>query len=206
MQFSAVLFDIGGVVVGSPLWAIQEYEQLEGLPPGRINRHIVDSGPSGAWARLERGELTLEEFFPIFEKECRAAGQNVSARRMMQMIQAATLPRPEMLQAIRRIRSAGLRTAAVTNNWISEEQAFAPIAELFDLVVESARLGIRKPDPRIFTYACEQLGVAPSKTVFLDDIGRNLKTARALGMTTIKVDDPHAAIVALEELLGIALR
>lgn len=206
MQFSAVLFDIGGVVVGSPLVAIAAYEQHQGLPAGWINRHIVHSGPTGAWARLERGELTLEQFLPIFEAECRAAGQTISASRLMQMVRAATVPRPEMLGAIRRIRAAGLRTAAVTNNWKSEEEGLGVDAELFDLVVESARLGIRKPDPRIFTYTCEQLGIAPAQAVFLDDIGRNLKAARALGMTTIKVEDPQAALVALEQLLGIGVR
>jgi epoxide hydrolase-like predicted phosphatase len=111
-----------------------------------------------------------------------------------------------MLEAIRRIRERGLIAAAITNNWIAEEGSAGSLRHLFDLVVESAVEGMRKPDPRIFNAACERLGIVPSEAVFLDDIGSNLKTARSLGMTTIKVVEPDAALAELETLLGFALR
>ncbi|GIW44955.1 MAG: phosphoglycolate phosphatase [Candidatus Binatia bacterium] len=207
MRFRAVIFDIGGVVVGSPLHAIAAFERAHGLPPGWINFHIARSGNEGAWARLERGELGLPEFVVEFERECRAAGQVVDAWAMMEAVQAATIPRPEMIRAIERIRESGLRAGAITNNWRTDaaEDAVNPLQELFDVFIESARLGVRKPDPRIYTLACEQLGVLPAQAVFLDDIGRNLKPARALGMATIKVEDPAAALAELEQLLGFPL-
>lgn len=206
MRFRAVIFDIGGVVVGSPLHAIAEFERAHDLPAGWINRHIAQSGSQGAWARLERGELTLQQFTSVFEQECLSAGQNIDASALMAAVRASTLPRPEMIRAIERIRSSGLRTGAITNNWIDEGSSVDALEYLFDVFVESARLGLRKPDPRIYLYTCEQLAIDPSQAVFLDDIGRNLKAARELGMTTIKVDDPTAALAELEGMLGFDLR
>ncbi|MFN8545311.1 MAG: HAD family phosphatase [Candidatus Binatia bacterium] len=206
MDFRAVLFDLGGVVVGSPLHAIASYERELGLPTGVVNRVVVGAGPTGAWSRLERGELTLEPFFAAFERDCAAAGVVLSARTLMARVAAAIVPRPAMLEAIRRIRASGLAAAAVTNNWITEEESTRAVHPHFDLVVESAVEGVRKPDPRIFHLACERLGIGPAQAVFLDDIGANVKAARALGMATIKVDDPDVALAELERLLALALR
>jgi putative hydrolase of the HAD superfamily len=125
---------------------------------------------------------------------------------MMRRIALATEPRPVMLEAIRRLRGAGLRVGALTNNWVAEEEGTGVLAPYFDVFVESAVVGMRKPDPRIFEHACELLGVAPAATAFLDDIGLNLKAARELGMTTIKVDDPNTALDELGTLVGLALR
>jgi putative hydrolase of the HAD superfamily len=206
MAYRAVLFDLGGVVVGSPLRAIAAYEEELGIPAGSVNRIVVGTGPGGAWSRLERGELTLEPFYAAFDRECAAAGCALSARTLMERVAGATAPRPAMLEAIRRIRERGLIAGAITNNWIAEEGSAGSLRPLFDLVVESAVEGMRKPDPRIFNIACERLGITPHDAVFLDDIGSNLKTARTLGMTTIKVVEPEIALAELEGLLGFALR
>jgi putative hydrolase of the HAD superfamily len=206
MEHRAVLFDLGGVVVGSPLHAIAAYERELGLAAGTVNRIVVGGGPAGAWSRLERGELTLEPFYQAFDRECAAAGAPLSARTLMTRVAAATAPRPAMLEAIRRIRARRLLAAAVTNNWIAEDGSAGALRGHFDLVVESAVEGVRKPDPRIFHVTCERLRIAPREAVFLDDIGANLKTARSLGMTTIKVVEPDAALVELEGVLGFALR
>ncbi len=206
MPFRAVIFDIGGVVVGSPLHAIAAFERAHGLPTGWINQHIAESGHEGAWARLERGELSLQQFLPVFEDECRQAGQSIDAAALMRAVQASTVPRPEMIRAIERIRTAGLRTGAITNNWLDDGDRSNALEQLFDVFVESARTGLRKPDPRIYLHACERLAVTPAEAVFLDDIGRNLKVARALGMTTIKVEEPTSALAELEQVLGFALR
>jgi len=206
MGYRAVLFDLGGVVVGSPLHAITAYEQELGIPLGSVNRVVIGTGQDGAWSRLERGELTLEPFYEAFERECEAAGTPLSARTLMIRVAGATVPRPAMLEAIRRIRAQGLIAAAITNNWIAEEGSAGALGHLFDLVVESAVEGIRKPDPRIYEAACARLGIAPGEAVFLDDIGTNLKTAKRLGMTTIKVTDPDAALAELEGMLGFPLR
>jgi len=205
-MIEAVVFDLGGVVMDSPLHAIARYERDHALPAGAINRVVVDTGDAGAWSRLERGELTLEAFCSPFEDDCRASGVELSGARLMAYIAEAGVPRPRMLEAIRRIRGHGLRTAALTNNWVREgSREGHRLREHFDVFVESAVVGLRKPDPRIYELVCRELGVAPSRAAFLDDIGRNLKTARALGMSTIKVDDPDVALRELGALLGFDL-
>jgi putative hydrolase of the HAD superfamily len=206
MGIRAVIFDLGGVVVGSPLQAIAAYEHATGLSAGVVNRVVVSSGSTGAWSRLERGELALDAFYPAFEADCAAAGFRLDARAMMARIAEVTQPRPVMLEAVRRLRAAALRVAALTNNWIAEDDGTRVLAPHFDVFVESAVVGLRKPDPRIYEHTCRALEVTPPEAVFLDDIGLNLKAARALGMTTIKVDEPDEALDALGAVTGLALR
>lgn len=205
MGYRAVIFDIGGVVVDSPLHVIARYERELGLPAGCVNQVVMRRGEESAWARLERGELTLEEFYPVFDRECREDGYELSGREMMARIDAECQPRESVLTAILRLRDEGLRTAALTNNWVGNGVRLDALRVYFDTVVESARVGLRKPDPRIYQLTCEELGVRPPESVFLDDIGRNLKPARALGMHTIRVQDPGAALRELESALGLSL-
>jgi putative hydrolase of the HAD superfamily len=204
---AAVVFDIGGVVQDSPLHAIARYERDHGLPPNAINHAVVASGEHGAWSRLERGELTLAAWCDPFERDCRAHGVSVNAPRLMTYIAEAGRARPEMLRAIGRLRGAGLRVGALTNNWKTDTPAAAPapLARHFDVFVESRAVGMRKPDPRIYELVCDRLGVAPARTAFLDDIGTNLKAARALGMHTIKVSDPAEALRELSALVELDL-
>ncbi len=203
---AAVVFDIGGVVQESPLHAIARYERDHGLPPHAINRAVVAAGERGAWSRLERGELTVERFFAPFDVDCRAAGLTVSGERLMAYIAEAGVPRSQMVRAIRILRARGVRVGALTNNWATERpQPESPLRELFDAFVESRAVGMRKPDPRIYQLVCHQLGVEPARAAFLDDIGSNLKTARALGMATIKVVHPDEALRELGDLLGFDL-
>ncbi len=206
MPVRAVIFDLGGVVIGSPLHAIAAYERELGLERNAVNHAVVRSGPAGAWSRLERGELELEDFYPLFEADCRALGVAIDAREMMRRVAEVAVPRPAMLEAIRRLRTGGLRVAALTNNWITEDGGTGALRAFFDVFVESIAVGLRKPDPGIYELVCRELDVAPSDAVFLDDIGSNLKTARALGMTTIKVDEPDAALAELERVVGLGLR
>jgi putative hydrolase of the HAD superfamily len=208
MRFRAVIFDLGGVVLGSPLQVFLDYEAERGLVPGLIGRMIGENGPGGAWPRLERGEIDMASFALAFDAEAAARGARVSAAELMERIAIGSQPREPMLVAIRRLRRHGLRTAALTNNWISEDQGqkMDVLRPEFDVFVESAREGLRKPDPRIYALVCERLEVHPNEAVFLDDIGSNLKPARAMGMTTIKVERPDAALLALEHELGLELR
>jgi len=209
---AAVIFDIGGVVQDSPLHVIARYERERGLETNAINRAVVAMGERGAWARLERGELTMQTFYALFEADCRAQGIAVDARHLMARIAEASVPRPRMLEAIRRIRAGGRRVAALTNNWVTDtprppggETPRSRLDPHFDVFVESAVVGLRKPDPRIYALVCEKLGVPPPRVAFLDDIGRNLKPARELGMATIKVEDPDRALAVLGALLELDL-
>jgi len=210
-RIRAVIFDLGGVVLDSPLHAIARFERANEIRPGFINRVVVDSGPAGAWSRMERGELDMESFFDPFERDCAKAGQTISARRLMEAIGENSGPRDAMLRAIGRIRARGLVAAALTNNWSSSERSddtgsgSKALAPHFDFFIESSVVGLRKPDPRIYQHACDTIGIEASAAVFLDDIGRNLKTARQLGMTTIKVEDPAAALAELERIVGFPL-
>jgi putative hydrolase of the HAD superfamily len=208
MVVDAVIFDLGGVVLGSPLQAFRDYEAELGLAPGAIGMVVVRSGTEGAWSRLERGEHDMAGFFVAFDAELRAAGVSGSSAVLMERIAAYSPLRPAMVAAVRKLRERGLRTAALTNNWVSDDQQSKMdlLRAEFDVFVESARVGLRKPDPRIYQLTCEKLAVDPSRAAFLDDIGENLKAARALGMTTIKVVDPDAALGELEKVVGFSLR
>ncbi len=221
MSYRAVVFDLGGVVFPSPLDAFRAYETRLGLPERFLSRVVLADPDRGAWSRLERGELDLEEFASAFEAECVAAGAEVDALELMTGVAAGMEPRPAMVAAIGAIRAHGFTTAALTNNWTSTPRAaeggdgegsageepgpLEALQSLFDLVVESAVVGMRKPDPRIYALVCERAGVQPAEAVFLDDLGANLKPARAMGMTTIKVVEPSEALAELGEILGIRL-
>jgi putative hydrolase of the HAD superfamily len=210
VQPRAVIFDLGGVVMPSPMDAFREFERTKGLPHRFISEVIVASSDDGAWSRLERGELSLAEFARAFEAECAAAGCPVAAADMMACLHGSGEARPQMLGAITRIRERGLKTAALTNNWVGDDgmsmaERAPEIAGLFDVIVESSIERARKPEPRIYELVCERLGVTPAEAVFLDDLGVNLKPARAMGMTTIKVDDPDRAIDELEDALGFSM-
>ena len=221
MNRTAVLFDLGGVVLGSPLQAIRDYEAELGLEQNAINRVASKTAPGGAWSRLERGEIELGTFYPAFEADCLAAGLAMDARVMMQKMAGSAAPRPTMLSAIAKLRSAGLRVGALTNNWAhssdsgseaesqqstaSQSDGTRALKGHFDVFIESSVEGLRKPDPAIYHLACERLGKRPDEIVFLDDIGHNLKPARALGMATIKVEAPEPALLELARLVGVEL-
>jgi putative hydrolase of the HAD superfamily len=210
MAFRAVIFDLGGVVFPSPFEAFDAYDHGNNLSKGTMRSLIRTSSETGAWAALERGELSMDEFVVALEAEALGAGFPLDARRLMGLIGSSLGPRPEMTRAIELIRAAGLRTGALTNNWADERTRSSPSGlretGLFDVIVESAVEGLRKPDPRIYTLALARLDVLASETVFLDDLGMNLKPARDMGIRTIKVVDPEVAIDDLETILGLALR
>ncbi len=209
-MYRAVIFDLGGVVFPSPFEAFDAYDHGNDLKKGTMRALIRKSSESGAWAALERGELTMDEFVVSLEAEALAAGFQLDARRLMGLIGSSLGARPEMTDAIQRIRERGLRTAALTNNWSDERNRSSPSGlretGLFDVIVESAVEGLRKPDPRIYALALARLDVLASQAVFLDDLGMNLKPARDMGMATIKVVDPDVALAELEAVLGFPLR
>ena len=206
MSIDAVIFDLGGVVFPSPFEAFDAYDREAGLEPGTVRGLIRTSSETGAWAALERGELTLPDFYVALEREAAAANFQLDAAKLMAQVARGFGPRPEMATAIQRIRAANLSTAALTNNWARPDGASFPSSgdELgFDIVIESAVVGLRKPDPRIYELVLAHLEVEAAATVFLDDLGINLKPARAMGMTTIKVTDVDRALAELADTLGL---
>lgn len=213
-SIQAVLWDFGGVILSSPFDAFLAYERRIGLPENFIRGLNAKDPDTNAWARMERNEISLADFAAAFEAEAAAAGHKLDGREVLALLGGEV--RPQMVAALQRCRR-DFRIACITNNIRTGEgpgmaraperaRQIADIMTLFEHVVESSKLGMRKPDPRIYRHACSLLGVEPAACVYLDDLGINLKPARTLGMRTIKVGDPDVAIAELEQVLGIGLR
>lgn len=211
VPIEAVLWDFGGVVTSSPFDAFRRLEQERGLPADFIRRVNSTNPHTNAWARMERGEIGTAEFDQQFREESTALGHPVGGAEVLQLLSGEV--RPRMVSAIRHLRSR-YRVACLTNNMAAghgpgmaasadRAKAVAEVMELFHLVVESSKTGLRKPEPAFYLHACEQLGIQPAQAVFLDDLGINLKPAAAMGMRTIKVTDPDQALDELGQLLSI---
>jgi putative hydrolase of the HAD superfamily len=207
MPIRAVIFDFGGVILTSPFEAFARYEEQAGLPAGFLRQLNSADPDSNAWARLERSEVDVAGFAALYEAEARAAGHELDGRAVLACL--AGQIRPEMVEALRRCHER-LKTALLTNNFVvgdagSDGHAVAEFGH-FDVIIESSKVGLRKPDAAIYRLVCDELGVAPAEAVFLDDLGVNLKPARAMGMATIKVADPGEALAELERLVGFPVR
>ena len=207
-DIKAALFDFGGVILSSPFEAFADYEREQGLPDGIIRTINATNPDTNAWARLERSEVDLDGFCELFEDEARALGHEIDARAVLGLL--AGRLRPAMVEAVRRCGER-LATGLLTNNFVvgghvDREDEMGEVLALFDVVIESSKIGVRKPDPRFYEIACETLSIQPAEAVFLDDLGVNLKPARAMGMRTIKVVDPGAALAQLETMVGFPLR
>ena len=205
--FRAVLFDLGGVVFDSPLDGFARYEQEIGLPANFIRTLNSTNSDNNAWARFERGELARAAFVEAFEAEALEAGHPLDGLRVLETLKGDV--RPVMVQALRRLKETDVRTAAVTNNvapMASGERDVSELMTLFDVVIESSVVGVRKPEEAFYKLALDALDVSAEECVYLDDLGVNLKPARAMGMTTIKVVDADVAVAELERRLELPLR
>lgn len=197
----AVIFDLGGVVLDSPLHVIGEYEREEGIEQGSINRAVSSGGATSAWARHERGELTRSTFLDVFGAELQQHGLHVRTGELMTRIESSFRVRPRMVGAIERLRAEGYAVAALTNNWSPFPEDGLP--RHFDVFVESVTEGVRKPEREIYLRCLQRIGVDAGETVMLDDLGPNLKTALALGMATIKVSSVDQALADLGPIVGL---
>jgi putative hydrolase of the HAD superfamily len=207
----AVIWDFGGVLTTSPFEAFARFESERGLPTDIIRRTNASNHWENAWAKFERAEVDLETFDELFAAESLALGAEVRGRDVLPLLSGDL--RPEMVEALRLIKSR-FKTGCITNNLPANAIGstsgrllyLAEVMALFDHVIESAKIGLRKPDPRIYRMMVEALGVDPKHCVYLDDLGVNLKPAREMGMTTIKVVDSQQAIAELQAATGLSLR
>lgn len=210
MAIEAVIFDFGGVLTSSPFEAFARFETARGLPIDIIRRTNAANHLENAWAKFERAEVDIETFDHLFAEESRALGAEVRGRDVLPLLQGDL--RPEMVEALKRIK-AQFKTGCITNNlpanaigsMTGRTLYVAEVMALFDHVIESAKIGLRKPDPRIYRRMVETLKVDPNRCVYLDDLGVNLKPAREMGMTTIKVASGAQAIAELEAATGLKL-
>ena len=207
----AVIWDFGGVLTTSPFEAFARFERERGFPADIIRRTNAANHLENAWAKFERAEVDLAVFDELFASESKALGSEVRGKDVLPLLHGDL--RPEMVEALKRIK-ARFRTGCITNNLPNNaigsasgrKLYVAEVMKLFDHAIESAKIGLRKPDPRIYAMMIERLGVDPKKCVYLDDLGVNLKPAREMGMTTIKVVSAAQAIGELEAATGMALR
>jgi putative hydrolase of the HAD superfamily len=211
VMIEAVIWDFGGVLTTSPFEAFARFETERGLPADIIRRTNANNHWENAWAKFERAEVDLEAFDQLFAMESLALGAEVRGKDVLPLLSGDL--RPEMIEALRRIK-AKFKTGCITNNLPANSIGsnagrslyVAEVMMLFDHVIESAKIGLRKPDPRIYRMMTDALGVDPKRCVYLDDLGVNLKPAREMGMTTIKVLNAAQAISELEAATGLALR
>jgi putative hydrolase of the HAD superfamily len=199
------------VLTTSPFAAFARFEAERGLPAGIIRRTNAANTLENAWAKFERAEIGIEAFDQLFAAESALLGAEVRGKDVLPLLSGDL--RPAMVAALRRVK-ASFKTGCITNNLPANAIGstsgrtlyVAEVMALFDHIIESAKIGLRKPDPRIYRMMVEALGVDPAACVYLDDLGVNLKPAREMGMTTIKVVDPVQAIVELEAATGLVLR
>lgn len=200
----AVLWDFGGVILSSPFEAFNRYETEKGLPLNIIRTVNSTNPDENAWALLERNDISPADFDAQFAQESEAHGHRIPGADVLALLSGDV--RPDMVRALDHVIASGFRTACLTNNVVTTSPDPSPrqievaaIMAKFDHVVESSKVGCRKPEPRFYEIACELLDVSPTECVFLDDLGINLKPAAAMGMRTIKVGAPE---IALQELSG----
>ena len=212
-NYKAVIFDFGGVFTSSPVEQFEIFEQANNLPARFLGSVIKQNHHTNAWAKFERAEIDRAEFNQAFAAETLGAGHQVSGDTLLSLLSLEL--KPAMIEAHQKIIEAGFKTGCITNNLPSMDSAsmvkdsengamVAEIFERFDCVIESSKAGVRKPEPKIYQMMCEALSVSPQQSIFLDDLGINLKPARELGMTTIKVPfgNVQPAIDELMELLN----
>jgi len=191
--------------------AFARFEAERGLPADIIRRTNAANHLENAWAKFERAEVDIEAFDQLFATESLALGAEVRGKDVLPLLFGDL--RPEMVGALKRVKTK-FRTGCITNNLPANAIGsaggrtlyIAEVMALFDHVIESAKIGLRKPDPRIYRMMVEALAVDPRACVYLDDLGVNLKPAREMGMTTIKVASAAQAIAELEAATGLPLR
>ena len=213
-MIKAVLWDFGGVITSSPFEAFNRFEVTNGLPEDVIRKINSTNPETNAWALLESSKISVDDFDTKFSEEASSLGHDISGADVLALLSGEL--RPEMITALRIIKST-LRIGCITNNVrtgegpsmtrdLEKAAKVNEVMELFDVVIESSKVGLRKPDPAIYRLACKEMGIRPDESIFLDDLGINLKPAKQLGMITIKVLNAEQALSDLEAHLGIPLR
>ena len=203
MKYKAIIWDFGGVITSSPFDAFNEFEEVNGLPKDIIRIINSENPDMNAWAQFESNSITIDQFDDLFLKEAKAKGFDIKGRDIIKLLKGSI--RENMVSFLRELKS-NFKLGCITNNVkpSSEENTDNETKEamaIFDHVIESSIVGIRKPNPEIYMMSCDALNVSPDQCIYLDDLGINLKPARELGMTTIKVIQPEDAIQEVRNLL-----
>jgi putative hydrolase of the HAD superfamily len=203
MKYKAIIWDFGGVITSSPFEAFNEFEEANSLPKDIIRTINSENPDMNAWAQFESNSITIGQFNDLFLKEAKAKGFDIKGRDIIKLLKGSI--RENMVSFLRELKS-DFKLGCITNNVKSSSQENTDneteeVMSIFDHVIESSIVGIRKPNPKIYMMSCDALNVSPDQCIYLDDLGINLKPARELGMTTIKVIQPEDAIQEVRNLL-----
>ena len=203
MKYKAIIWDFGGVITSSPFEAFNKFEEANGLPKDIIRTINSENPDMNAWAQFESNSITIGQFNDLFLKEAKAKGFDIKGRDIIKLLKGSI--RENMVSFLRELKS-NFKLGCITNNVKSSSQENTDneteeVMSIFDHVIESSIVGIRKPNPEIYMMSCDALNVSPDQCIYLDDLGINLKPARELGMTTIKVIQPEDAIQEVRNLL-----
>ena len=203
MKYKAIIWDFGGVITSSPFEAFNEFEEANSLPKDIIRTINSENPDTNAWAQFESNSITIGQFNDLFLKEAKAKGFDIKGRDIIKLLKGSI--RENMVSFLRELKS-DFKLGCITNNVKSSSQENTDneteeVMSIFDHVIESSIVGIRKPNPEIYMMSCDALNVSPDQCIYLDDLGINLKPARELGMTTIKVIQPEDAIQEVRNLL-----
>jgi putative hydrolase of the HAD superfamily len=212
--FRGVILDWGGVMT-NPIrdmvaaWLDDEdvdHEHYAAAIRPWVAGAYDQNGETNPIHALERGECTVEEFERLLASRiARRNGVQLAAKGLLTRMFAGSMMAAPMQAAVQVIRAAGLRTALLSNSWGMADYRRHLFPGMFDVVVISGEVGMRKPEERIFRHAAGLLGLEPAECVFIDDIGVNVSAAEAIGMTAILHHDPPATLARLGELLGLSL-
>ena len=203
MKYKAIIWDFGGVITSSPFEAFNNFEEANGFPKDIIRTINSENPDMNAWAQFESNSITIDEFNDLFLKEAKAKGFDIKGRDIIKLLKGSI--RENMVSFLRELKS-DFKLGCITNNVKSSSEENTDneteeVMSIFDHVIESSIVGIRKPNPEIYMMSCDALNVSPDQCIYLDDLGINLKPARELGMTTIKVIQPEDAIQEVRNLL-----
>ncbi|MCH1511967.1 MAG: HAD-IA family hydrolase [Acidimicrobiales bacterium] len=211
-MITTILFDFGGVITTSPFDGFAAYEREIGVPDGLIRKINSTKPNENAWAQFERNEVEKEQFLDLFAQEALALGYEIDPERVLQCL--STEVRPNMVRVLKQL-SQTYTTAILTNNLMEvpdtetnlgpSKEHLGSVSAIVHAIIESSKIGVRKPDLTFYEIACDQLNVSPNECVFLDDLGINLKPAKSMGMTTIKVISENQALHDLEHVLSCTL-
>ncbi|HEV3128067.1 MAG TPA: HAD family phosphatase [Solirubrobacteraceae bacterium] len=201
-RYRGLLVDYGGVLTSDLFESFRSFCRLEGLEPDAVLRRFREDRRCRALLiDLETGRLAEEDFEPRF-----AGVLGVDAPELIDRLFAGSRPDEAMLSAVRRARQAGIRTGLISNSWGTRRYDRTQLSALFDGVVISGEVGMRKPAPEIYALGAERIGLPAAQCVFVDDLPFNLDPAQQLGMATVHHTGATETIGELERLLDVELR
>jgi|TARA_B100002019_G_scaffold184726_1_gene159436 putative hydrolase of the HAD superfamily len=207
MNYKAVIWDFGGVITSSPFEAFNKFELDNNLPKDIIRTINSENPDDNAWAKFERNDIDINEFDTLFSKEADKKGFQISGKQVVKLLSGdIRKPMVDFLLSLKENYKLGCITNNIQNSKddkVNHLNQASQVMKIFDHIIESSRVGLRKPDPKIYYMSCDALGVRPEECIYLDDLGINLKPARKIGMTTIKVIDPNEAIDEVKKYLQL---